>query len=57
MLMIPEQGVVSGLGGHLDFNMQDTRASQKHLSEQLESLEQNVVLKDILLIERSIQMH
>ena len=25
---------------------QDTRASQKHLSEQLQSLEQNVVLKD-----------
>ena len=26
--------------------VQDTRASQKHLSEQLQSLEQNVVLKD-----------
>ena len=45
--LIPEQGprLCFRAGG-----MQDTRASQKHLSEQLESLEQNVVLKDILLI-------
>ena len=41
----PESGPYTILlrEGH---GVQDTRASQKHLSEQLQSLEQNVVLKD-----------
>jgi len=38
-------------------DLEDTRASQKHLSEQLESLEQNVVLKEELISELTRSEH
>eukprot|EP00435_Cladocopium_sp_Y103_P021684 s2547_g5.t1 len=38
-------------------DLEDTRASQKHLSEQLQSLEQNVVLKEELISELTRSEH